>query len=329
MPSQLSQRLETQGDLADQVRSADRVLMPMLLEHSQTTRALWDLAEDQRARAVLTLILTDPWGSATGDFAPEELRNEGQFRRRVHDLIGEMISPSRTEEPRARIELRDAFVPTTQLEQLRLRLGQVPNIAEARLRMHNQVRFVPQRPDNYLLTDFAIEVNEPFAPAVREAAVACGFKLREDPELIRREGVREALLRFVNQHQRDGQPNPEFALCFQLQDRETIHLLEVSRGVADLEDGSIDGVGFAARGVVPYAQSLKIYLIHPNDMRKAYDINRCHPLFNDLHNGNCDFLLPDDGGIAFRLEFSDLLRANCALGEEQRTGDCAAQSGAR
>jgi hypothetical protein len=308
MPSQLSPRLEARGELADLVRSEDRVLMPMLLEHSQTARALWDLSQDQRAREVLTLLLTDPWGSAAGDFAPDELRSEGHFRRRVYELIGEMIMPGRPEEPRVRIELRDAFVLTNQLEQLRLRLGEIPDIARARLRMNNQVRFVPQRPDNYLLTDFAIEVNEPFAAAVRAVAVACGFQLREDPLLIRREGVRDALLRLVEGHRRDGQPNPDFALCFQLQDRETIHLLEVSREAAELEDGSIDGVGFAARSVVPHAHSLKIYLAHPNDLLTAFRVNRDHPLFNDLRNGNCEFLLPDDGGEAFRRAFPDLPR---------------------
>jgi hypothetical protein len=308
MPSQLSPRLEARGDLADLVRSEDRVLMPMVLEHSQTARALWDLSKDQGDRDVLTLLLTDPWGSAAGDFAPDDLRTEGQFRSRVYELIGEMVMPRRAEEPRVRIELRDAFVSTNQLEQLRLRLGQIPNIAGARLRMNNQVRFVPERPDNYLLVDFAIEVNEPFAAAVSEVAVGCGFQLRDDPLLIRREGVRDALLRLVEQHRRDGQPNPDFALCFQLQDRETIHLLEVSREAAELEDGSIDGVGFAARGVVPHAHSLKIYLAHPNDLLTAFRVNRDHPLFNDLRNRNCEFLLPDDGGDAFRQAFADVLR---------------------
>jgi hypothetical protein len=308
MPSQLSPRLEAQGDLADLVRSEDRVLMPMLLEYSQTARALWDLSENQQARNVLTLLLTDPWGSAAGDFAPDDLRSEGQFRGRIYELIGEMVMPRRAEVPRVRIELRDVFVATHQLEQLRLRLGQIPNIAGARLRMNNQVRFVPQRPDNYLLTDFAIEVDEPFAEAVRGAAVDCGFLLRDDPLLIRREGVREALLRLVEQHRRDGQPNPDFALCFQLQDRETIHLLEVSREAAELEDGNIDGIGFAARGVVPHAHSLKIYLAHPNDLLSAFEVNRDLPLVNDLRSGNCEFLLPDDDGEAFRAEFPGLLR---------------------
>lgn len=308
MPSQLTPRLEVREDLADLVRSEDRILMPMLLEHSQTARALWDLSEDQQARDILTLVLTDPWDSATGDFAPDELRSEERFRRRVYDLIGEMIMPRRAQEPRVRIELRDAFVPTDQLEQLRLRLGQIPDIEEARLRMHNQVRFVPQRPDNYLLTDFAIEVNEPFAAPVRDVAVECGFQLREDPWLIRREGVRDALLRLVNQHSRDGQPPPDFALCFQLQDRETIHLLEVSQQAPELEDGSLDGVGFSARGVVPHAHSLKVYLTHPNDLRVAFRANRDHPLFNDLRTNNCEFLLPNDGGEAFRRAFPDLPR---------------------
>jgi len=281
--------------------------MPALLERSQTARALWDLAGDELAPDTLTLVLTDPWGSAAGDFAPDELRNEGQFRSRVDDLIGDMIMPRRAQESRVRIELPDAFVPMNQLETLRLRLGQIPAIERARLRLHSQVRFVPQRPENYLLTDFAIEVNQAFERPVRETVLECGFQFRDEPRLIEREGVREALLRLIKQHRNDGQPIPDFALCFQLQDRETIHLLEVSQQVPELEDGSLDGIGFAARGVIPFAHALKIYLTHPNDLRVAFRINQEHILFNDLRNRFCEFLLPDDQGTAFQREFPDLL----------------------
>lgn len=308
MPSQLSPSLEQRRDLADVVRAADRVLMPMLSEYAIDARALWDLAADEQARDVLKLILIDPWGSATGDFAPSDLQNEEGFWRRAYGLVGELIRPRRTQEPRERIELRDAFISTDQLEALRRQLGQIPDVNRARLRLYNQVRLVPQRPDSFLLTDFSIEVNEPFAAAVREAVVGCGFRLREDPWLIRREGVREALLRLIDRHRREGQPTPEFALCFLLQDRETIHLLEVSSEVPELADSSLDGVALPALGVVPYARTLKIYLTHPNDLRATLKNNPSHPLVNDLRNGDCDFLLPDDRDAAFWQEFSDLAR---------------------
>jgi len=309
MPSQLSAPLEERSELAEEVRAKDRILMPMLFEHSQTARALWDLAEDDRRRDVLTLVLTDRWGSAACDFAPEELSNEELFRSRVYDLIGEMIMPRRTGVLRVRVELRDAFAPVDQLEQLRRRLGQIQSIGLARLRLHNQVRFVPQRPNHFLLTNFAIEVDEQFASPVRDAVVECGFQVREDPWLIQREGLREALMQLVDQHRRDGQPNPDFALCFRLQDRETIHLLEVSAEAPELGDGSLSGVGFSALGVVPYAHSIKIYLIHANDLQTAFRVNREHQLFNDIRNDNCEFLLPDDRGEAFRQAFPDLQRA--------------------
>lgn len=127
MPSQLSPRLEARPDLVDVVRGADRILMPMLLEHSPTARALWDLAREERTRDVLTLVLTDPWGSAAGDFAPDELCNDVQLRRRVYELIGEMIMPRRPQEPRVLIELPDAFVPTDQLGEF---LGNHPMYTE-------------------------------------------------------------------------------------------------------------------------------------------------------------------------------------------------------
>jgi hypothetical protein len=309
MPSQLSANLEARGDLAELARRADRVLMPMLLERSQTAKALWDVSRDRQGRDVLTLALTDPWGYAAGDFAPDELGNEENLRRRFDELIGDLIQPRRPREPGARIELRDGFVAADQLEQFRLRLGNIPGIGRARLRLHNQVRYLPQRPDRYLLTDFAVEVDEPFAPAVREVAEACGFRLREDPWLIQREGVRDALLRQLDRHRRDGPPSPDFALRFQLQDREAIHLLEVSEQAPELGDGSLEEVGFAARGVVPRARVLKIYLAHPNDLRTAFRLDRTHPLFRDLRNGNCAFLFPDERGDAFRRAFPELLEA--------------------
>jgi len=226
----------------------------------------------------------------------------------VNELIGEMISPRRPGESRERIELIDTLTSADQLERLRMRLGQIPNIGRARLQLHNQVRLVPQKPEKYLLTDFAIEVDEPFAKAVRDSAVGCGFRLREDVVLIKREGVREGLSRLIDQHFRDGEPKPDFALCFRLRDRQTIHLLEVSREAVAFGDGGLDGFGFSARGLIPHAYSLKLYLANPDDLYAAARVNPDHPLFHDLRGGNCEFLRPDDGGEAFRKEFSDLMR---------------------
>jgi hypothetical protein len=309
MPSQLSSTVEQRQDLAEAIRRTDRILMPMLQEHSQTAKALWDAGHDQQGHDVLTLAVTDPWGYAAGDFTPTELDAGEALRRRFHDLIGEMIVPRNSQEPRERIEIRDAFITAEQLEQFRLKLGNLHGIEKARLKLHNQVRFLPQRPEHYLLTDFAVEVDRSFAEAVRAAILESGLQLRDDPWLIRREGVRDSLLRLIERHRRDGQPAPDFAVCFLLQDRDAIHLLEVSKEVPDLEDDSLEGVGFSARGVVPHARTLKIYLTHPNDLRRAYRSNRDHPFFRDLRNGNCDFLFPDDSGDLFRAEFPDLQEA--------------------
>jgi hypothetical protein len=289
------------------VRQTDRILMPMLQEHSQTAKALWDVDRDPSGRDVLTLAMTDPWGYTASDFAPDELANQQYLHQRFHDLIRDMIGPSGKQESRERIEIRDAFITAAQLEQFRLRLGTIPDIQDARVRLHNQVRFLAEKPERYLLTDFAVEVNHSFAERVREVIRECGFQLRDDPWLIRREGVREALLRLVEQHRREGQPAPAFAVCFRLQDREAIHLHEVSSQTPELGDDSLEAVGFAARGVVPHAETLKIYLTHPNDLRTACQTNRDHPFFHDLRNGNCDFLLPDDRGRAFREAFPELL----------------------
>ena len=307
MPSQFGPALENRRELADTVRQTDRILMPMLQEYSQTARALWDVGQDQGQREILTLILTDPWGYAAGDFVRNDLTDQDHLQQRFHELIGEMIAPRRSREPRVRIEIDNVYITTEQLERFRQRLGQLPNIQNARVRLHDQVRFLAERPEQRFFFDFAVEVNEPFADAVREVLRECGFQLRDDPWLIQREGVREALLRLVEQHRRDGQPAPDFAVCFQLQDRSAIHLLEVSNDTPELWDDSLEGVGFSARRVVPHAETLKIYLTHPDDLRAASRTNRDHPFFRDLRNDNCDFLFPDDRGDAFRRAFPELL----------------------
>jgi hypothetical protein len=115
MPSQISAALETRPDLADAVRQTDRILMPMLLGHSQGARALWHTAGDTQGRDVLTLVITDPWGYSSADFAPTELSNEERLRERFYNLIGEMIAPSSADEHRERIDIRDDFVSATQL----------------------------------------------------------------------------------------------------------------------------------------------------------------------------------------------------------------------
>ena len=216
--------------------------------------------------------LTDPWGSAAGDFALNELDHEEQLRRRFHELIGDMIMHARG--AAQLIELRDAFVTAEQLEQLRLRLGAIPEIQRARVRLHNQVRFLPERPDRYLVTDFAIEVNQPFERTVREVAEACEFRLRDDPWLIQRKI--EALLRLVDQHRRDGQPNPDFALCFQLQDRDTDPTcsrlrnklqtsgIEVSKGLASRPGASFPRTASRSRSISPIRTTSAPPSVQPN-----------------------------------------------------------------
>ena len=73
-------QLESRRELADAVRQTDRILMPVLQEHSQTARALWDVGQDQRTRDVLTLAITDPWGYAADDLALDELTNQEHLR---------------------------------------------------------------------------------------------------------------------------------------------------------------------------------------------------------------------------------------------------------
>jgi hypothetical protein len=308
MSVQISPTLEANQPLANRVRRANRVVESLLRESSQTASALWDLTHDERDRDLLNLAISDPWGSASASFAPEELDNDQTIHRRVHDLIGEMVNPTRRGTEKERIEIRDAFVSTEQLEQFRLRLGQLPDLPGSGLQLHNQVRFVPNRPDMFLLTDFAVEVDRNRSDEVRRVIQDSGFRLREDAPLLGQPDVREAVKRLVEQHRNEGQAAPLFAVCVRIHERENIHLVEVADDVEEMEDGSLEGVGFNAGRSVPGARTLVIYLTHPNDLRLAFERQADHIFFRNLRSHQCDFIYPDDNGRAFEAAFPDLLR---------------------
>jgi hypothetical protein len=140
------------------------MLGKLLDQHAPSASALWDLRE-RDSRPVPMLALSDPWGYASADFAPDELASSERLHRRLLDLIGELTSSARRE----RIEIRDVFATAGQLDRFRQDLGQIPDIAHKGLKLHNKVRFLPEHPDRFLLTDFAVEVDASIADAVRDA----------------------------------------------------------------------------------------------------------------------------------------------------------------
>ncbi len=223
------------------------------------------------------------------------------LRRRLHDLIGELISSSRRE----RIEIRDVFATAEQLDVFRRHLGQIPDIAHKGLKLHNQVRFLPEHPDRFLLTDFAVEVDATAADAVREVIRGSGFILRDEP-LLCKSGVLEAVHRLVEAHCRDEQPRPRYANCFNVHDPLDIHLLEIADQIASLGDGSLEGVGFSAGASVPGARSIVLYLTSPEDLRLTLQVHPHHPAIRALRANECVFILPSDEGRAFRAEFPEL-----------------------
>jgi hypothetical protein len=284
-----------------------RQIGSILRQHSQTAHGFWQAWQDENGRTLLTLTISDPWGSAVADFAPEELERGRDMERRLHRLIGEMINPTRPRPQRERIEICDTFATTGQLEELRLQLGQLPNLETLGLRMQNQVRFLPNRPQAYLLTDFAIEVNGDRANEVRDVLQQCHFRLRDERPLIQRPGVREAVRRLVESHREAAEAIPQLAVWFRTDDREDVHLLEVADDVAELADGSLGGVGFDAGDSIPGARSLIVYLTHENDLRAAWRHQPDHAFFRDLRDRACEFVHPNDGGEAFREKFPELM----------------------
>jgi hypothetical protein len=279
MSIQLSPALERNRPLVERVLRANQVVEPLLRQHSQTASGYWDFRRDRRGRDLLNLAISDPWGYASGDFAPDELENPGAFHRRVYALIREMLNPAPRGTDRARIEIRDAFVTTDQLEDFRRRLEHLPGLEGAGLKLHNQVRFAPNRPDAFLLTDFAIEVNRDRAEDVRRVIQESGFHPREDAPILQRAGVRDAVKQLVERHRAEGQAAPRFAICFRTQDTEDIHLLEVTDDLEEMSDSSLEGVGFNANASIPGARTVVIYLTHPNDLRRAHQSRPEHRFF--------------------------------------------------
>lgn len=89
MASRLSNALEAKADLAASVIACDQVIDEVL---PAAVSAYWDLRIDEHQRCVITLRLSDPFEHAvTGDFAPDELTFHDCVRRRVYELVGDLI----------------------------------------------------------------------------------------------------------------------------------------------------------------------------------------------------------------------------------------------
>jgi hypothetical protein len=306
MPIYLSSELENDEIQAERIRKVNTIIEPMLRQHSQTANGSWQLWQDEKGRPLLTLTISDPWGSAVADFTLEELDSLDNVRRRFYELIGEMINPRSHSPKKEYIAIQDIFASTEQLEELRRALGSLPDLENLGLRMHNQIRFLTNRPQYYLLTEFVIEVNAERAHDVREILEKCRFHLRLEKPLLEREGVRAAVKEVVLKHQNAKEAIPRFAVCFRIDDRNDIHLLEVAEDIPELEDGSLSGVGFDARDIIPGARSLIIYLTHPKDLQLARKKQPDHVFFRDLANQGCVFIYPDDNGTKFMQVFADL-----------------------
>lgn len=305
MSIDISSEVEADAEQANRLRRLNQVIEPLLLQRSQTATGLWQAWHDEKGRTLLTLTISDPWGSAVADFDPHELELEDQFENRLKNLIGEMINPAPGRGDRERIDVRDTFTTTERLEHLRRRLECLPDLDTLGLRMRNQVRFLPNHPHGYLLTDFVVEVNAHRAEEVRTVLEATGFHVRREMPVLQKPGTRDAVKRLVQSHLAAEEAVPQFAVCFRTDDRHDIHLLEVAEDVAELGDGALAGVGFEPTNAIPGARTLIVYLVHPSDLRAAWRYCPDHPLFRDLRHGACDFIYPDDGGEVFARAFPE------------------------
>jgi hypothetical protein len=295
MPIGQTPTLQANPALSQLVRETDPLLQENL---PPTASALWDLRPD--SHPLLVLALSDLFGYTAGRFDPDELPNQGLLRRRFYDLVGELVYSVR----RTRIEIRDAFASSEQIASFQGCVNAIPDIARKRLRLFNNIRMLPDRPGSFLITDFAIEVDEDVADNVREAVRASGFNLRDDP-LLQRHGIRERVRDLVTQHRRDPHQTPRHAICFNETDPSDLHLLEITDRAPSLGDGSIEGVGFVAGDTIPGARSIILYLTTPNDLRLALRSNPSHPAIRSLRSHQCWFVYPEDDGASFYRDFPE------------------------
>lgn len=302
MDIQLSPILDSDTTLSARVRAYEPALKEMM---PRLARAFWDLREDDLKRSYLTLALSDPFGYAAANFVPVELESSEHMRGRFHELLGELVYSAR----RVRIPIRDAFASIQQIADLQQRLNAIPKIAEKKPKLYNRMQLSPENPRQFLITDFAIEVDGDVAEQVKEVIRNSGFNLRGDP-LLDRHGIRDCVRQLVQAHLKDEQPKPRYAICFQLQDPVDLHLLEVADDAPGFNDGALGGVGFIAGSSLPGARSIVLYLASPEELRLAAERNPHHPAIHDLRNRLCWFVYPQDGEEAFYREFPELKGTN-------------------
>lgn len=289
--------LEQQPEVMEQIRHVGGGLNDLLARHSPNTRALWDI-QDKDGRRVLTLALSDPWGYASEEFALADLRSSEAMSKRLVSLVAELRNSAWKE----RIEIRDTFATAEKLDVLRKQLCLLPDISRKGLKLHNQIRLVPERADGFLLTDFAVEVDASVADQVRAVLLDCGFVLREEP-LLKRPGMVEAVKKLVEKHHSDDKGKPRYALCFRITDPVDLHLLEIADDVDTLGDGALEGIGFTAGGTLPGARSIVLYLTSPADLDTTMKVHPYHPALRAIRAKEVLFLHPEDEGKAFYAEF--------------------------
>ena len=300
MSIQLSPEIESDARLLPRVKNSEQMIEGLL---PPTARAFWDLKHDEGGRPLLTLALSDPFGYAAADFAPEDLDSPNETHRRVYDLVGELIQSVR----RVRIEARDRFISADEIADFQQRLNAIPNIAIKRPKIYNRVQSSPTSSGRFLMTDIAVDVDGDVAELVKQALRDSGFNLREDP-LLQRHGMRERVRELVEQHRRDQGPLPRYAICFNMQDLVDLHLLEICDDVRNLGEGTLEGLGLAAGDSLPGARSIVLYSASPADLRLAARRDPNHPAVRGLRERNCWFVMPDDNGDSFYREFPEFAR---------------------
>lgn len=80
------------GPWAEGIRRANAILDMAVGDSRHPVSAQWSLAQDEEKRPLLSLELSDRWGSIRAKFAPDELEDSEQLWFRMHRLWSNLLT---------------------------------------------------------------------------------------------------------------------------------------------------------------------------------------------------------------------------------------------
>lgn len=101
MNAQIGPGLQDHPELERAARAATAVLEEEIGPPAARVTATWDRITDDRGRPLIRLTISDWTGSATAQFAPEDLQPPDRARRRFYRLWGDLLQEAATKQIKA------------------------------------------------------------------------------------------------------------------------------------------------------------------------------------------------------------------------------------